>query len=98
PRHQAHAPRSDPARRGGGPGERVMTAELVSQTGFEWFVTAVTGGVAGAWLVYDAISLYRVRRADGRDPLVRARRFGYLMGIVIGIVGIVGCLRFHDVM
>jgi len=75
-----------------------VTTELVSWTAFEWFVTAVTGGVAGAWFVYDAINLVRVRGADGRDPLVRDRRFGYVVGMVIGLVGVVGCLRFHDVM
>jgi len=75
-----------------------VTTELVSQTVFEWFVTLVTGVVAGAWSVYDLINLLRARRADGRAPLVRDRRFGYAMGIVIGLVGVVGCLRFHDVM
>jgi hypothetical protein len=75
-----------------------MTTELVSQTVFEWFVTIVTGGVAGAWFVYDIINLIRVRRADGRDPLIRDRRFGYVMGILIGLAGVLGCLRFHDVM
>jgi hypothetical protein len=75
-----------------------VTTELVSQTVFEWFVTLVTGVVAGAWSVYDIINMIRARRADGRDPLVRDRRFGYAMGIVIGLVGVVGCLRFHDVM
>lgn len=75
-----------------------MTTELVSQTVFEWFVTIVTGGVAGAWFVYDVSNLIRVRRADGRDPLIRDRRFGYVMGILIGLAGVLGCLRFHDVM
>lgn len=74
-----------------------MTTELVSQTVFEWFVTLVTGVVASAWTVYDIINLIRARGADRRDPLVRDRRFGYAMGIVIGLVGVVGCLRFHDV-
>ena len=75
-----------------------MTTELVSRAAFEGFVTGVTGGVAGAWFIYDAINLYRVRRADGRDPLIRDRRFGYVMGMMIGIIGVVGCLRFHHVM
>jgi hypothetical protein len=75
-----------------------VTTEIVSQSAFETFVTAVTGGVAGAWFVYDAINLFRIRRADGRDPLIRDRRFGYAMGMVIGFIGVVGCLRFHDVM
>lgn len=75
-----------------------MTAELVSPTVFAWFVTIVTGGVAGAWGVYDAISLVRARNADSRDPLVGDRRFGYVIGIAIGVIGVMGCLRFHDVM
>jgi len=50
-----------------------MNAAIVSQTAFEWFVTILTGGLAGGWLVYDVINL-------------------------IGLVGVVGCLRFHDVM
>ena len=74
-----------------------MTTELVSETVFAWIVTGLTGGVAGAWFVYDTINLIRVRRADGRDPLIRDRRFGYVMGIVIGLAGVLGCLRFHDV-
>jgi hypothetical protein len=75
-----------------------VTTEILSQTAFAWFVTIVTGGVAGAWGIYDAISLLRLRRADGGDPLVRDRRFGYVIGMLIGVVGVVGCLRFHDVM
>ncbi len=75
-----------------------MTAELVSPTVFAWIVTGLTGGVAGAWFVYDSINLIRARRADGGDPLVRDRRFGYMVGLVIGIGGVLGCLRFHDVM
>jgi len=42
-------------------------------------------------------SPYEVRHADGRDPLIRDRRFGYFMGMVIGFFGVLGCLRFHDV-
>ena len=75
-----------------------MTTEIVSQTVFAWFVTVLTGGLAGSWFVYDIINLIRSRGADGRDPLVRDRRFGYVMGIVIGFIGVLGCLRFHDVM
>jgi hypothetical protein len=75
-----------------------MTTEIVSATVFKWFVTVLTGGLAGSWLVYDLISMIRTRHADGRDPLVHDRRFGYVMGIVIGFVGVLGCLRAHDVM
>ena len=71
---------------------------LMSDIAFKWFITLLTGGLAGTWFVYDAINLMRIRGADGRDPLVRDKRFGYLMGLVIGAVGIIGCLRFHGVM
>ena len=74
-----------------------MSAELVSPTAFYWVVTILTGGLAGSWFVYDIINLIRVRRADGADPLIRDRRFGYVIGIVIGFAGVLGCLRFHDV-
>ena len=72
--------------------------ELMSPTAFKWFITLLTGVVAGAWLVYDAINLVRIRTRDAADPIVRDKRFGYLMGIVIGAVGLIGCLRFHDVL
>ena len=75
-----------------------MTAAFVSQPVFEWSVTVLTAGLAGAWGVYDVISWIRTRRADRRDALMRDRRFGYLVGIAIGFIGVVGCLRFHDVM
>jgi hypothetical protein len=75
-----------------------MTAELVSTTVFAWIVTFLTGGLAGFWFVYDSFNLIRARRADSGDPLVRDRRFGYMIGIVIGLGGVLGCLRFHDVM
>jgi hypothetical protein len=75
-----------------------ITTELVSSSVFYGVVTVLTGGLAGTWVIYDSINLIRLRKADGRDPLVHDRRFGYVMGILIGIVGVVGCLRFHDVM
>jgi hypothetical protein len=74
-----------------------MTSELVSQTAFAWIVTVLTGGLAGSWFFYDIINLIRVRNADGRDPLIGDRRFGYVIGIAIGLAGVLGCLRFHDV-
>jgi len=71
---------------------------FMSDEAFRWSVTILTGGLAGTWLVYDTINLVRSRRADRRDPLVRDKRFGYVMGMLIGLVGIIGCLRFHGVM
>lgn len=72
--------------------------ELVSASAFKWFITLLTGGMAGSWLVYDTINLIRTRNADRRNPIVRDKHFGYVMGIAIAIVGLVGCLRFHDVL
>jgi hypothetical protein len=71
--------------------------ELMSPTAFKWFITFLTGGLAGSWLIYDSINLIRFRNLDRSDAVVRDRQFGYVVGILIGIIGVVGCLRFHDV-
>jgi hypothetical protein len=72
--------------------------EVMSPLAFKWFVTILTGSVAFTWFVYDAIKLLRLRTADQKDPVVRDKIFGYGMGIIIGALGVLGCLRFHDVM
>ncbi len=69
---------------------------LVSDVAFKWFLTIVTGGVAGAWFIYDSLNLLRLR-GDRRDPIVGDKRFGYVMGIVIGLAGVFGCLLFQGV-
>jgi hypothetical protein len=71
--------------------------ELMSPTAFKWFLTFLTGGLAGAWLVYDSINLIRARKLDRSDAVVRDKHFGYVMGIVIALVGVIGTLRFHDI-
>jgi hypothetical protein len=71
--------------------------DLMSPSAFKWFITFLTGGLAGTWLIYDSINLIRTRKLDRTDPVVRDKHFGYLMGIVIGAVGVIGCLRFHNV-
>jgi hypothetical protein len=60
-----------------------------------WVVTVGTMSLASAWLVYDTRNLLRLRGADRGDPLVRDRRFGYVIGIITAVVGIVGVLRYH---
>lgn len=70
---------------------------IVSETAFQWIVTAMTAGLAGTWFVYDAISLARLRGKNREDPVAGDKRFGYVMGIIIGFVGVWGCLRFHGV-
>lgn len=75
-----------------------MTTELMSPTAFKWFLTILTGGLAGVWLIYDARNLFVTRKLDRADGVVRDKHFGYVMGMVIGLVGVIGCLRFHDVL
>jgi hypothetical protein len=67
---------------------------ILSDNGFRWFLTLTTGIVAGGWAVHDVVFLARLRRTDA---LFRDKRFGYLMGVVIGIVGVWGCLRYNGV-
>jgi len=71
--------------------------ELMSPTAFKWFLTILTGGLAGAWFFYDSFNLIRTRNHDRSDAIVRDKHFGYVIGILIGIIGVVGCLRFHGV-
>jgi hypothetical protein len=73
---------------------------LISDTAFRVLLTVCTGGVAGVWLVHDAVCLVRMVRVRGqaRDPLVADRRFGYAMGVVIGTIGVIGALRFNGVL
>jgi hypothetical protein len=64
---------------------------------FKWFLTILTGGLAGVWVLYDLRNLIVARKLDRTDPVVRDRHFGYVMGMVIGLVGVIGCLKFHGV-
>jgi len=68
---------------------------FVSPTAFEWFISVMTGGVAAVWVFFDARNMVKLRRADVNDPKVRDRRFGYAMGVVIGLVGVVGVMYHH---
>lgn len=74
-------------------GDNLMSAEA-----FKWTVTLLTGIVAGSWVFYDLYNLSKLKHADRRDPNVHDKRFGYYCGIVIGVLGVIGCLRFHDVL
>jgi Zn-dependent protease len=65
---------------------------LISPAAFEVFNTAALGVVAVGWLAYDVLNLVKARDVDRADPLVRDRLFGYVMGIVIGVVGVVGVI------
>ncbi len=71
--------------------------EPMDATTFKWFLTILTGGLAGLWVIYDSFNLLRSRNADRSDPVMRDKHFGYVMGIAIGVIGVLGCLKFHGV-
>jgi hypothetical protein len=73
-------------------------APIVSVIAFKWFLTILTGGLAGSWLVYDAFNLVRMHRKGAtRDASSHDKHFGYVIGVIIGVIGVWGCLRFHGV-
>ena len=74
-----------------------MKDQILSADGFKWFLTLITGIVAGIWFLYDASNLIRTRKLDRKDAVVRDKHFGYVMGILIGLVGVYGALRFQGV-
>jgi hypothetical protein len=71
--------------------------ELISESTFRLLITIGTGGLGVVWVVHDVLFLSRLRGKDLRDPLLRDQRFGYVMGIVIAVIGVVGMLRFNGV-
>ena len=71
-----------------------MTDHLVSDTAFTWILTILTGGFAGIWIFHDAIFIARTRGKKG-DAVLRDQRFGYVMGMIIGIIGVTGVLYHH---
>jgi hypothetical protein len=71
---------------------------LMPEGVFHWVLTIATGGFAGLWVIHDLVFLLRLRGADRRDPLVADQRFGYVLGMVVGLIGVVGALRFNGVL
>lgn len=71
---------------------------LLSAEAFKWAITLITGVVAAGWFFYDLYNLSKLKTADPDDPIVRDKRFGYYIGMLIGVFGVIGCLRFHDVL
>ena len=65
---------------------------------FRLLLSLITGVVAAAWTVHDLVLIARLQGKGRGDRLVADQRFGYAMGIVIGIIGIVGTLRFNGVL
>jgi hypothetical protein len=75
-----------------------MNDHLVSHTVFVWFITLMTGLVAGTYFFYDGIRLYLLRNADKSDPTIHDKGFGYIIGMFVGGIGVLGVLRYHGVM
>lgn len=71
-----------------------MSPTLVSDATFRVLLTLACGGLAAYWVVHDVVFLARLRRAP-RDASFGDQRFGYIMGIVIGIIGVVGAVKFN---
>ena len=67
---------------------------ILSDYAFRVFLTINVAAVALFWGTVDAIRLVRTRR--DQDP-TGDKRFGYLIGVGIGLVGVLGCLMFWDV-
>lgn len=74
-----------------------MTDPIVDATTFKWFLILVTGVVSALWLVYDVINLIRSRNLDRSIGTNRDKHFGYVMGILIAAVGVIGTLRFQGI-
>jgi hypothetical protein len=71
--------------------------ELVSDSVFRVIITAATGGFSAIWVVHDLLFLSRLRGKDMSDPLIRDQRFGYVMGVIMGLIGVFGMLRYNGV-
>jgi hypothetical protein len=73
-----------------------MSPQPLSQETYRWILTFLI--VAGSvWALFDVMKLAKTRGKDTSDPLVRDQRFGYAIGIVIGLFGLSGVLRYHGV-
>jgi len=68
---------------------------IVSQHVFIWWCTVMTVGVAGTWVFVEVFRLRRVLREDLSRPVVRDRLFGSLVGLAVGILGVLGMVRYH---
>jgi hypothetical protein len=67
---------------------------IVSHATYMWFISLATGLAAVYWIGVDGVRLRRALAGDRRDPAVRDRIFGSLIGLVVGAVGVIGVLHF----
>lgn len=65
---------------------------IVSHQAFMYFCSLATAGLAGSWLIYDAI---RLRRFWPRGRAAHDEIFGSVIGIAVSLIGLLGVVRFH---
>lgn len=76
-----------------------MTAPTLLPDGvFRMLLSIFTGGVAAGWLIHDLVLLMRLPPGTRGDPLIGDKRFGYVLGIVIAAVGLIGTARFNGLL
>ncbi|MBC7976180.1 MAG: hypothetical protein H7138_14505 [Myxococcales bacterium] len=75
-----------------------MTSPFQPDGWFRVAISLLTAGVGAVWIVHELVLMNRLRGADTKDPLVRDKWFGYVIGIAIGVIGIVGTLRYNGVL
>ena len=69
-----------------------MSDEFASHASYIWFVSVVTGGAAAYWIGIDSYRLRKALAGDRKDPAIRDRIFGSIVGIMVGCVGVGGVL------
>ena len=62
---------------------------------YVWVITLLIAGLAVGWGVVDTVRLRAALRDDTRDPIVRDRIFGSLIGLTIAVLGIIVVVRYH---
>lgn len=65
---------------------------ITSVENFEWVATILIAAMSIGWFIVDSINL---RRELGRDKRHPDRVFGYIIGLILAILGGVGVLLFH---
>jgi len=65
---------------------------IVSHTIFIWFVTAITGGLNFAWGVRE---VFLLRRFWPERRVRHDEFFGSMVGLVIAVLGVFGCFKYH---
>ncbi|HVK77828.1 MAG TPA: hypothetical protein VM734_31195 [Kofleriaceae bacterium] len=68
---------------------------IVSHDTYMLVCALLTGLVAAYWIVIDTVRLRAAMREDRADAVTRDKLFGSSLGIVVGIIGVVGVLKYY---